>query len=143
MGSGQAYVGSALSILKLFAVKVWLMRSAAAKSQAEQIILHTCQQFNFTGAETNISHFCKFKLLASLTCVIRVRDKRGEQKRKDERKCGGDYHSTAPQRDTRGGCCITNVSEAVMTKRGRDGGRKGEKCSCSFFRFLASDVDIR
>lgn len=28
MCSGQAYVGSALSILKLFAVNVWVMQSA-------------------------------------------------------------------------------------------------------------------
>lgn len=78
----------------------------------------------FIGAATNIKQFCKSNLLASLTCFVRVGDKREEQKREDQRECGVDYHSTAPQRDTRGGCWIKNVSEAVRTKRGRDGGRE-------------------
>lgn len=92
---------------------------------------HTPEIIFFIGATTNIKHFCKSSLLASLTCFVWVSDKREEQQREDQRECGVDYHSTAPQRDTRGGCWIKNVSEAVRTKRGRDwggGGRKGEKC---------------
>lgn len=114
---------------------------------------HIGNQF-FIGAATNIKHFCKSNLLASLTCFVGVGDKRGEQQREDQRECGVDYHSTAPQRDTRGGCWIKNVSKAVRTKRGRDGGGGVEKRwemwstyltwhvrSARFFELLGSDGD--
>lgn len=58
MGSRQAYVGS-LSILKLFAVNIWV--HAAAKSQAEQTILHSYQKSIFYWGRNKYITFLQFQ----------------------------------------------------------------------------------
>lgn len=155
MGSGQAYVRSALAVKKnkkkLFAVNVWV------KSQAEGTITqtHTSEINFFIGAATNIKHFCKSNLLASLTCFVGVSDKREEQKREDQRECGVDYHSTAPQRETRGEdaesrTCLRRWGQKEGEMEGEAGEKRWEMWytyltwhvrSARFFELLGSDGD--